>query len=249
MGVRVGVFDLQNEKGNVLFLILIAVALFAALSFAITSSTRTTSGDTSKDKDSLVASQILQHGAAIQNALMRMKLINGCNDSGFSFANSVWKEFPSGGPYPNSQEVNFPNAPVNRSCHVFSSEGGSVAPQNFPDAAISNQTFGGSMSGTPLVTYGVVNDVGTAAPELLMYFPHIKRSVCEEVYKKLGLTLSGWGFGGIPHSSCTFAGYQNAGVNFPSSPSCGTNTAGMRVWCATDTNNNAAYLFYVVLER
>ena len=65
---------MQNQSGNVLFFILIAVALFAALSYAVTSSTRSGGGNISKEKAQTLASQILNHGIAVRTAVTRMTM-------------------------------------------------------------------------------------------------------------------------------------------------------------------------------
>jgi hypothetical protein len=64
-----------GEDGNVLFLILIAVALFAALSYAVTQSSRSGGGDTSET--TLISSaQITQYPASIRTSIIRM-LVSG----------------------------------------------------------------------------------------------------------------------------------------------------------------------------
>lgn len=64
----------NGEKGNVLFLILIAVALFAALSYAVTQSTRSGGGSTEKEKAILSGASLTQHPTAIRTGLIRMVL-------------------------------------------------------------------------------------------------------------------------------------------------------------------------------
>jgi hypothetical protein len=66
----------QSEHGNVLFLILIAVVLFAALSYAVTQSSRTGGGDASKETNLISSAEITQYPAAIKTAIVRM-IING----------------------------------------------------------------------------------------------------------------------------------------------------------------------------
>ena len=61
-----------GEKGNVLFLILIAVALFAALSYAVTQSSRSGGGDASKETNLVASGALTQYGAGVRQAVSRM---------------------------------------------------------------------------------------------------------------------------------------------------------------------------------
>ncbi len=64
--------DIRNESGNVLFLILIAVALFAALSYAVTQSTRSGGGGAASETNLVNSAQITQYPAGMRTALVRM---------------------------------------------------------------------------------------------------------------------------------------------------------------------------------
>lgn len=65
---------ISNQKGNVLFLILIAVVLFAALSYAVTQSSRG-GGDVASDVAKLDASRILQWYGRVQNDYMKFSVL------------------------------------------------------------------------------------------------------------------------------------------------------------------------------
>lgn len=62
----------NNQDGNVLFLILIAVALFAALSYAVTSSTRSSGGDAGSETNLISSAQITQYPSAVGTSIVRM---------------------------------------------------------------------------------------------------------------------------------------------------------------------------------
>jgi hypothetical protein len=66
----------NKQSGNVLFLILIAVALFAALSYAVTRSSRG-GGNANGENTAIVASQIVQSIADVRLAFERFKLSRG----------------------------------------------------------------------------------------------------------------------------------------------------------------------------
>lgn len=68
---------MTNSSGNVLFLILIAVALFAALSYAVTQSTRSGGGDASKEKLLTESSVIVQKSVSIRTAATQMMISRG----------------------------------------------------------------------------------------------------------------------------------------------------------------------------
>ncbi len=65
---------MSSERGNVLFLILIAVALFAALSFAATQTLRNTPQDPQGDTRKLGAATLIQHTTFVEQAVQTMAM-------------------------------------------------------------------------------------------------------------------------------------------------------------------------------
>ncbi len=64
----------MKQAGNVLFLILLAVALFAALSYAVTQSSRSGGKNASDEKARLVVAEILNYENAIRMAAQRIRM-------------------------------------------------------------------------------------------------------------------------------------------------------------------------------
>ena len=78
---------MHSCRGNVLFLILIAVALFAALSYAVAISTRSGVSNTDNEKYGLIADQILQFAASVRITRDRMQMMGGYDQVRFGVLN------------------------------------------------------------------------------------------------------------------------------------------------------------------
>lgn len=110
----------DTQSGNVLFLILIAVALFAALSYAVTQTQRSGSNDASDETlrlDLATAEQLTQ---SYQVALQRMHYLNGIDPDEISFENQEWPSWLN-----SPTQAGNPNCTTEK-CRLFSSEGGNV---------------------------------------------------------------------------------------------------------------------------
>lgn len=164
--------DPHSQRGNVLFLILIAVALFAALSYAVTSSERTSGSDTKSEQTALVVSQVIQYGADLKSAYLRMKISNECTDDQISYENNFneWS-------YVNS------NAPTDFRCHMFNPAGGSVAPLN-PNIIDSNQPVVRSSQWQFLTTQST-GGFGSATDDLIAYGKVGSESMCKMINQKV----------------------------------------------------------------
>lgn len=113
----------RSENGNALFLILIAVALFAALSYAITSSGRG-GGDITKEQAQIKAAQISGAIAYLESNINRLYLLGGYDQVRFNDS----AESTSGTCYNGGQ----PTTP----CHtigLFNSETGVTYPGGLDD--------------------------------------------------------------------------------------------------------------------
>jgi len=147
---------MRYERGNALFLILIAVALFAALSYAVTQSGRS-GGGVDKEQGIILASQLTQYGSEIHNAVTRM-LLTGTDENNLDFG--------LGAGLPCTSGVD---------C-VFATEGGGVTYQT-PPSAIYNFEYN---------FFGISNNeavsgIGTTAPDILVKLRNITLPVCEAI--------------------------------------------------------------------
>lgn len=173
---------IRKEDGNALFLILIAVALFAALSYAVTQSGRG-SGDTNKEQAMIMAAQITQEAAVYQSAVTRM-LLTGTNRTEIRFENAgtsflctagaecFWAPEGGGMTIPNPPPGAF-TAPPNP---VFETFNGSVCHE--PDAAVCTG-FGISLA---------VAGLGTSAKDTFIKYSPLTESVCRAINKGLGIS-------------------------------------------------------------
>jgi hypothetical protein len=163
-----------SEKGNVLFLILIAVALFAALSYAVTQSSRSGSGDAGSETNLVNSAQITQYPSSVRTSIIRMMVSKGVAVDQLLFDKPPYTDLTSA---------------ALRERGVFHPEGGGAS---YGDAAADVM-----VSGAPGVWYfnGAleVANLGTTAAgvggnEIIAFLPGIKRSVCEKLNEQLGIT-------------------------------------------------------------
>ena len=176
----------KGERGNVLFLILIAVALFAALSYAVTQSTRSGGGDAGRETSRISSAQLTQYPAGIRTSLVRM-IIGGqnvdtleFNSAGTPGAGAEWGgclEYPGGsGEYPRC---------------VFHPTGGGatyMSPSSDLVAAATGWVFNGENEINLIGTTTAGDAVGTGTADLIAFLPNITLSVCEAINDELGIT-------------------------------------------------------------
>jgi hypothetical protein len=225
-----------SEQGNILFLILIAVALFAALSYAVTQSTRG-GGDTGAEQVRMQAAQIVNYTSAIHVAIARMKLITGCGELEISFENSLISGYVNA------------NAPIDKSCHVFHKNGGGVSILEYVPGTNYSFFYTGNM---------YVSGVGTGSPELTVSFwtgnddLAVEKMLCEEINKNIGFDS------GVAEVTGNFGAmtlYQFRGEPSPSWRGYRTSSAGVygnsdilgkEHGCVVD-DNGSRYVYYNVL--
>ncbi len=172
----------DNRSGNVLFLILIAVALFAALTYAISSTSRG-GGDTSSDSHRIAASQIVAYAGSVQAALERMRVSRNLQLEQIE--------------YSPVSTVSRNSACTSNACRLYHPEGGGVIPM--PPPASSRYDVMSSSSAEYKILLGSVTNVGTNANDIILVVQGLKTEVCEEINKKLDIASpvpAGISFGG-----------------------------------------------------
>ena len=105
----------NTENGNVLLLILIAVVLFAALSYAVTKSSNTSGNDISREQEQLTQTVTDNCEISINTAVLRLKSTGGCAPDQISY------ELPDG----RNENVDNPD---DTNCFIFHQDGAGGIP-------------------------------------------------------------------------------------------------------------------------
>jgi hypothetical protein len=240
----------ENERGNVLFLILIAVALFAALSYAVTQSTRSGSNDASSETNLINSAQLAQYPAGVRTAVVRM-IIGGVPVDQLLF------DTPS--------DFGLVEAPTDLSATaVFHPNGGGAVFQSAP-----NEVMADHLPASWIFTSDYeVTQIGqsiAASPdgnEIMAMLPNVSSSVCKKINKELGITGTDADSDGVPTAGTAilpvYATNSMTGFN-PTNTGIGNETAtiagafvGQPFGCfdADDSDDDSKYVYYhVIVER
>ncbi len=178
----------MKQRGNILFLILLAIILFVALSYAVNSGMRGGGNNASPEKLQTAMAEILQYEVLLDNAITRLKTSNGCTDFQISFENPV----VSG--YTNS------NAPADKRCHLFDPAGGGLSWKVPSTAWLDSANAAAPEYGQYFFTSrqcirymgtagATCNTDGLSNGALIMYLPYITQDLCQKLVAQNGTTL------------------------------------------------------------
>ena len=185
--------SLSRQSGNVLFLILIAVALFAVLTYAVTKSSRGGADSGKKETADAQAASILQYAAQIKAEVDRLRTINGLDYNQVDFNNNFSNMWGSGGTFaPKGKNPNCTAIQARKQCAVFSYNGGRVTARDFYAYSQNAAAIGAGhpKGGEAQFFSQFITDVGTASPEIVMYVMDLKKDICDAINTKLGLPLA-----------------------------------------------------------
>lgn len=214
----------KRESGNVLFLILIAVALFAALSYAVTQSTRSGAGDTASETNLISSAQLTQYPAGIRTSVVRM-LIGGIavDDLLFNSPSDFGGTIPA-------------NDPLEQRA-VFHPSGGNATYQYAPADVVTQAPAGGSIgewfynAEIQIQNIGITGAGQAAGNDVVAFLPYISTGICRRMNEEVGLPTA------IPVENDIAYGDIDLTIEDVASPSADFPTADGKILNGTTANN------------
>ncbi len=165
----------KDQSGNVLFYILIAVALLAALSYTVAQSSRGGTSNLNKERSALYATEIIEYGNILTQAVSQIRL-RGYQATEISFENNM--------------VAGYTNANCTDSeCKIFNINGGGISWLS-PKTGVNdgNEWF---ITGGPCIPDIGIGDAACTAlsgsSELVIFLPNVDKDICLQINKKLGI--------------------------------------------------------------
>lgn len=185
---------MKRSDGNALFIILIAVVLFAALTYAVTSSSRS-KGDINIEKTHLEVAQLLAYTASLRATVMRMSVTNGVAGDAVMYNNNVYQN--------NMNAVKLPlGTPANPAAYVFHPQGGGIAAKSFDEMSSTEScAYGGCVTGGYAKPghadfyYANITGIGSSEGDVVVIFRLPTSRACIQFNKIVGVGPASGTFG------------------------------------------------------
>jgi len=168
----------RSENGNVLWFILIAVALLAALTMILSRSGSTVDQSGDVEQQRVKISQMLRYAKSLEAGVQNMRL-RGVSENDISF----WHD-SNGDNTEDNTDTYFNANCTTTDCHIFDA-GGAGLTYSTPPTGLSAATdwiFNG--------TNDVLN-IGTTAPDLVLILPQIRTAMCAQINRMLSASYGG----------------------------------------------------------
>ncbi len=240
---------MNAQRGNILFLILLAIILFVALSYAITSSQREQVSGIPQEKAKALAGTIMNMLTNTEVGLQRFLVSKELRIEQIDLYNSA-----------NTSYGDNSNC-TTASCNLFDPAGGGVTIPILPIEAFGPTYTGctqpNSLGIRPLIRIVNFSDVGTTAGDIALTYCGIRPEICEEINIAMGLRkkgdaiIAGW-FGNVGDGNNPFNGNMNPIPEAPTvniTASSDSRVAGARTFCREVSGAGGPILMHVIYAR
>lgn len=210
---------IHKESGNALWFILLAVALIAALTFAVTRSSDTSEQANVTEHDTIAANEVLRTAKGIEEAVSRMRM-TGMPENNVSFYTA------------DTMTAYLNTNCTDPACEVFGAGGGGISYQS-PDDTLNDGT------GWIITSNNAAAGVGTALPDLMLILPNVNSGVCNALNALLKTTM------GAADTDIDFTPYTGG---FPATAAATIDAAGgAKAGCQNNTGGTYKDFYYHVL--
>lgn len=187
----------MKSSGNILFLILIAIALFAALLYAVVGSSRSNLNTAKPEKLNLAASDLLNWFSSIDSAFLRMRM-SGIAAEDINWENSVWQRVNNNPLITDNSGFNALGTACSEDrCKIFLPNSGGVYPKILAPELLPPFTPTGTAAKlghayiAPASSGGntlAISGLGTSAGEYTIIFPSVGLDFCMVLNKAVGVS-------------------------------------------------------------
>ncbi len=238
---------IRKENGNVLFLILIAVALFAALSYAVTSSSRSGGGNSGEESNLVRSASVTQYPSSLRTAIIRMMVSNGIDAQAIVFAP------------PSAFSTQCDTANKQANC-VFYPTGGGASPNSVPadlmaTGAAGEWYFTGDFEIANVGTSDTAATTGSITGpgnDIIAFLPGISTALCTKINEELGISGNttdagaNWDIQGADQLNDTSFAWNAEADIIGDAATLGL--SGQAFGCLTDNAGEHIY-YHVLIER